>query len=197
MNIPLEEKLPYTAMALGVLVTFYGIYLGKQWAQKRQGIRTVQLGRHPQTRAVERLMSVATVGVLLAQLLSIALGWSCLGANARFTGFLTAMAGNLIFLVSVLTMKNSWRAGIPETDKTELVTGGIYRFSRNPAFLGFDLQYLGVLLMFANPLTLAFSLFAAVMLHMQILQEERFLENRFGEAYVRYRSRVCRYLGRR
>ncbi len=43
-------------------------------------------------------------------------------------------------------MKDSWRAGIPDSDKTELVTTGIYKYSRNPAFLGFDLQYMGVLL---------------------------------------------------
>lgn len=43
-------------------------------------------------------------------------------------------------------MRDSWRAGISETDKTELVTEGIYQISRNPAFLGFDLLYIGILL---------------------------------------------------
>ena len=43
-------------------------------------------------------------------------------------------------------MRDFWRAGIPETDKTELVTEGIYQISRNPAFLGFDLLYIGILL---------------------------------------------------
>ena len=80
------------------------------------------------------------------RLLSIALGWSCLPANARFTGFCIGMLGDLIFLASVLCMKDSWRAGIPDKDKTELVTTGIYRYSRNPAFLGFDLMYIGMLL---------------------------------------------------
>ena len=54
-------------------------------------------------------------------------------------------------------MKDSWRAGIPEKDKTELVTGGIYAFCRNPAFLGFDLMYIGVLCMYCNILTGAFT----------------------------------------
>ena len=43
-------------------------------------------------------------------------------------------------------MRDFWRAGISETDKTELVTEGIYQISRNPAFLGFDLLYIGILL---------------------------------------------------
>ena len=101
----------------------------------------------------------------------------------------------MIFLASVLCMKDSWRAGIPDKDKTELVTTGIYRYSRNPAFLGFDLQYVGVLLMYGNLLTLAFSLFAMVMLHLQILQEERYLEETFGAAYREYKRHTFRYLG--
>ena len=58
------------------------------------------------------------------------------------------MLGDLIFLTSVLCMKDSWRAGIPDKDRTELVTSGIYRYSRNPAFLGFDFMYAGLLLMY-------------------------------------------------
>ena len=94
-------------------------------------------------------------------------------------------------------MKDSWRAGIPDKDKTELVTDGIYAYSRNPAFLGFDLQYIGVLLMYCNLLTGMFTVFAIVMLHQQILQEERYLTTVFGTEYLDYHHQVFRYLGRR
>ena len=199
MNLPLEVSLPYRLLALFVLAVFYGIYLIKQWRQKRRGIRTMQIGRgkDAQTHTVETLMGIATVGIIPAQLLSIAFGWSHLSANARFTGFCIGMLGDLIFLISVLCMKDSWRAGIPANDKTELVTGGVYAYSRNPAFLGFDLQYIGVLLMFCNLLTAAFTVFAVSMLHLQILQEERYLTAAFGPEYLQYRRHVLRYLGRR
>lgn len=199
MKIPLEEHLPYRLLALVVLVFFYIIYLLKMWAQKRQGICTQQIDRQkePSIHRVKICMSIATVGIIPAQLLSIAFGWSYLPDSARFTGFCLGMLGDLIFLISVLCMRNSWRAGIPDKDRTELVTTGIYRFSRNPAFLGFDLQYLGVLLMFGNGLTAGFTVFAAVMLHLQILQEERYLTETFGTPYLEYRKQVFRYLGRR
>lgn len=199
MQIPLEEHLPYRLLALVVLVIFYIIYLLKMWAQKRQGICTQQINRQkePSIHRVEICMSIATVGIIPAQLLSIAFDWSHLPDNARFTGFCLGMLGDLIFLISVLCMRNSWRVGIPDKDRTELVTTGIYRFSRNPAFLGFDLQYLGVLLMFGNGLTAGFTVFAAVMLHLQILQEERYLTETFGTPYLEYRKQVFRYLGRR
>ena len=199
MNLPLEEYIPYRILALFVLAVFYGTYLVKQWMQKRRGIQTMQIGRRRETRShtVETLMGIATVGIIPAQLLSITFGWSHLPANARFTGFCVGMVGDLIFLISVLCMKDSWRAGIPANDKTELVTGGVYAYSRNPAFLGFDLQYIGVLLMFCNLLTATFTVFAVSMLHLQILQEERYLTATFGAEYLKYRHQVLRYLGRR
>ncbi|MEI3056875.1 MAG: hypothetical protein V8T53_00585 [Eubacteriales bacterium] len=52
--------------------------------------------------------------------------------------------------------------------------------------------------MYFNPLTAAFSLFAVVMLHLQILsEEEKFLVSVFGDAYLKYKGSVCRYLGRK
>ena len=199
MKLPLEGSLPYRILALLVLAVFYGIYLVKMWQQKRRGIQTMQVGRgkDAQTHTVETLMGIATVGIIFAQLLSIIFDWSHLPANARFTGFCIGMAGDIIFLISVLCMKDSWRAGIPDNDRTELVTGGIYAYSRNPAFLGFDLQYIGVLLMFCNLLTAVFTASAITMLHLQILQEERYLTSAFGAEYLHYRRRVFRYLGRR
>lgn len=199
MKLLIEEYIPYCLPTLFVLAVFYGIYLVKQWIQKRRGIRTMQIGRgkDARTHTVETLMGIATVGIIPAQLLSIGFGWSHLPASARFTGFCVGMLGDLIFLLSVICMKDSWRAGIPDRDGTELVTDGIYRYSRNPAFLGFDLMYIGVFLMYCNLLTGMFTVFAIVMLHLQILQEERYLTAAFGEEYLDYRHRVLRYMGRR
>ena len=199
MHYSLERSMPYRLLALFILAVFYGVYLVKQFRQKRRGIQTIQIGRgkNAETHTVETLMSLATVGIIPAQLLSIAFSWSHLPASARFTGFCVGLLGDLIFLLSVLSMKDSWRAGIPKSGQTKLVTDGIYAYSRNPAFLGFYLQYIGVLLMFCNLLTGMFTVFAIIMLHLQILQEERYLATAFGEEYLAYRRRVFRYLGRR
>ena len=199
MHTLLDEKLCYPILALIVLAVFYGIYFGKVLAQKRRGIQTRQIGhrKEKEIHTVETLMSIATLGAPIAQLMSIGFGWNHLPTSARLTGFLIGLLGDGIFLLSVLCMKDSWRAGIPDKDKTELVTNGIYRYSRNPAFLGFDFMYIGVLLLYGNLLTLGFSVFAMVMLHLQILQEERYLEDAFGTAYIEYKKQVFRYLGRK
>lgn len=199
MHILIEEKLSYTTLALMVLAIFYGIYFTKMLLQKRKGIRTHQIGRRKERELhrVETLMSIATFGIVVVQLGSIALGWNRMPANGRFTGFCIGILGDAIFLISVVCMKDSWRAGIPDQDKTKLVTDGIYQFSRNPAFLGFDLMYIGMFLICCNVLTGIFTLFAMTMLHLQILQEEKFMGQTFGEDYLAYKKRVFRYLGRR
>ena len=194
-----ENNLPFKLMAIFILAVFYAIYFGKMIIQKKKGITTHQIGKRKEKKlhTVETLMSVATFSVVIIQLLSILFDWNIMPSGARFTGFCIAGIGDIFFLISVIYMKDSWRAGIPEKDKTKLVTDGIYKFSRNPAFVGFDFMYIGVLLMFFNIGTLLFSLFSIVMLHLQILQEEKYMAKTFGEEYLEYKKKVFRYIGRR
>ena len=51
--------------------------------------------------------------------------------------------------------------------------------------------------MYANPFSGAFTIFAVIMLHLQILQEEIYLDEVFGETYRNYKKHVGRYLGKR
>ena len=76
MRIPLEDRHLYALLALLVLAVFYGIYFAKVLAQKRRGIQTRQIGRRKEKEihTVEMLMSIATLGAPVAQLLSIAFG---------------------------------------------------------------------------------------------------------------------------
>jgi protein-S-isoprenylcysteine O-methyltransferase Ste14 len=76
-----------------------------------------------------------------------------------------------------------------------LVTGGIYRFTRNPMYVGFTALltawavYLAVPAAAIGPVT--FALFTT---RLQIIPEERAMRSRFGPAYDEYRSRVRRWL---
>lgn len=183
-----------------LLLAFYSIYLGKMLLQRRRGIQTDQIaksGRKDRVYYIELVMKLATYSVVAAEVLSIFAAPPRLPFGVRLFGAALALAGDLIFGTAVVTMRDSWRAGLARGDRTELVTAGIYRFSRNPAFLGFDCVYTGLLLMFFNWALLAFSLFAMLMLHLQILQEESYLSEVFGEDYRRYQGTVRRYLGRR
>lgn len=189
----------FEIFALLIMILFYSVYYGKMIIQKRQGIETRQLGKgkNQNVRIVEILLSIATFVIVPIQLISIILDLTILNDNIRFIGFIVGILGDIIFLISVKTMKNSWRAGIPSEDNTEFVSNGIYKISRNPAFVGFDLMYIGICLLYCNILTIIFSIFTIIMLHFQILQEEKYLEKTFGEKYIIYKNKVYRYIGRR
>ena len=131
-------------------------------------------------------------------MISILLNTTCFSVPLRICGAVIGALGAVVFVTSVVTMRDSWRAGVSKTDKTELVTDGIYQLSRNPAFLGFALVYIGILLMFFNPWLLVVSLFAMIMFHLQIVNvEEDFLLETFGQEYLAYKKKVNRYIGRK
>lgn len=183
-----------------LLLVFYGCYFGKMFCQKRQGIQTDQMGKGKTgfVKFVEVTMRITTFLVAAAELFSIFTGAGHGPVVFRVIGAVLGMAGTMAFIVSVRTMGDSWRAGVSQNDRTELVTDGIYQISRNPAFLGFDLLYLGILLMFFNWLLCLLTAFAIVMLHLQIVNvEEEALLAAFGDEYLQYKRRVCRYLGRK
>ena len=183
-----------------ILATFYTIYLGKMFLLKKQGIQTDQMAKgKPKDKVfyTELILKIATYAVVAVEVISIFCVKSKMPLAVAVLGMVLGIVGDVIFALAVITMKNSWRAGIAQNDKTEMVTNGIYQISRNPAFLGFDLVYLGILLMFFNRVLLIFSVFAAVMLHLQILQEEKYLPQVFGTDYLEYKEMVGRYLGRK
>ena len=73
------------------------------------------------------------------------------------------------------------------------MTEGILRFSRNPAFLGFDLFYMGIALMLPSLLMFTVVIVALLIFHLQILEEEKFLTTVFGDNYLTYKQKVRRY----
>ena len=190
----------YRIVASILMFLFYCIYYGKLFSQKMRGIQTNQLKNQGQQihGKIGIWMSLATLLAPIAEIVSIVFNVSSFPVNVRNFGIFLAVVGDIVFLLSVITMGNSWRAGVSKTENTQLITTGIYRISRNPAFLAFDLVYMGMLFMFFSWWHFIFAMFAIVMLHLQIvLVEEPFLPSVFGQEYLKYQKKVCRYFGRK
>lgn len=190
----------FQVMALIILAVFYGCYMIKMLSQRKKGIQTDQMGKEKEgiAKYIEIVMKAATYLVPAAEIMAICLNDVCFPVWVRILGLVIAGIGLGVFIMAVLTMRDSWRAGVSKTDKTELVTTGIFRISRNPAFLGFDLVYIGILLMFFQWWLLVLSAFAGLMFHLQIVNnEEDFLIETFGKDYLEYKKKVNRYFGRK
>lgn len=77
---------------------------------------------------------------------------------------------------------------------TGLVTGGPYRYSRNPMYVGWTALYIGIALVVESAWPLVFLPAIVVLVHRAVRREERALAERFGGGYAAYRERVRRYL---
>jgi protein-S-isoprenylcysteine O-methyltransferase Ste14 len=191
----------YQLLMLLIISAFYVTYLVKQILLKRKGIEGARLakGNKPgKTYRIESLLLVSTYTFAVIQYASILLEDKLtllirLQA-ARAAGVFIALAGWCFFISAVAIMKDSWRAGVEEDQKTRIVTKGVYRISRNPAFTGFDLLYLGTALTFSNIVCIVGAIAVIVLLHMQILEEEKLLPRIFGPEYKEYKRRTRRYL---
>lgn len=81
------------------------------------------------------------------------------------------------------------------TRSDSLVTNGVYRFSRNPMYLGTLLALLAVATLLSNPFALILSAaFVAYIDRFQITPEERILHAKFGSAYEAYADGVRRWV---
>ena len=75
-----------------------------------------------------------------------------------------------------------------------LRTNGVFAWTRNPIYLGFDLMVSGTFLIQGRLHLLLIALILAMVLHQQIRREERFLTGRYGDAFDSYCARVGRYI---
>lgn len=190
----------FKIIALALMASFYICYFAKMISQKRQGIDTDQLGKGKVgfIKLIEVTLKTSTYLIPAIEVASIIFYAGSVNIGIRIAGVTITTLGVTAFIVSVLQMKDNWRAGVQREEKTELVTTGIYSISRNPAFLGFDLMYIGIVITFFNWYLCVATCIVMVLFHLQIVNvEEDFLIEAFGDEYIKYRKKVCRYFGRK
>jgi protein-S-isoprenylcysteine O-methyltransferase Ste14 len=110
-------------------------------------------------------------------------------------GVLLAGVAGALLVTALRGFRRSGTNPEPWRPSTAIVTTGIYRFTRNPMYLGMTLAYLALALALDSgvALVLLAPLLATVQVGV-IQREERYLEAKFGESYRAYLSQVRRWL---
>ena len=110
-------------------------------------------------------------------------------------GFAFVVIGFLFCVAALIEFRRAHTTLDPHGNVSAIVTSGIYRFSRNPIYLGFALMILGIPLnngiYWGVVLAPMFLLFCTQLV---IQHEEAYLEEKFGDEYTSYKSRVRRWL---
>ena len=91
-------------------------------------------------------------------------------------------------VVSMVNLGPSTRLGLPN-EETSFRKKGLYRISRNPMYLGFNLITLSSIVFHLSIVIVLLGVYSIVIYHFIILGEERFLLKAFGQEYQDYKSR--------
>jgi protein-S-isoprenylcysteine O-methyltransferase Ste14 len=119
-----------------------------------------------------------------------------LPATPQLIHWLVLIAGLLLIVLAELAfLRRSGASGAPADPTHRLVVAGIYRWVRNPIYLGGALVFLGLALSRGSPtLLLVALLFIPLMDRLVVRAEEDRLERDFGDEYLDYQSKAARWI---
>ncbi len=160
-----------------------------------------RIRREYRTRRELSLATVAAVWLLYALHFSLILiaairstWWLPLPRTLALGGGILFLAsGTILYAAAVISFRSLKR--MSGRDMSRLITGGAYRWSRNPQNMGWFLFLLGLALLRRSGMVLLLALLFWVSFRLYLPLEEELLERVFGETYREYRSRTHRYLG--
>ncbi len=117
------------------------------------------------------------------------------GASRWTLGALIFVAGIALNVGGFVAQKPAGTDPIPFNPTTRIVAHGLYRFSRNPMYLGFALCTFGLAILVDSAwMLLALPIGLVLVDRIVITREERYLERKFGDEYLNYKRRVRRWL---
>jgi protein-S-isoprenylcysteine O-methyltransferase Ste14 len=145
-----------------------------------------------------RVFPLLFMFVLIAMVASLWLllpGWRVYGEPATWFGVIPLTVGLLLIPVSAGLFRLRKTTLNPFGESSALVQDGLYRYSRNPMYLGMLLVLAGVAIGSGHLLAfVVLPVFVAVVSRQNIRGEEKFLEARFGDEYRSYKARVRRWI---
>lgn len=112
----------------------------------------------------------------------------------KYIGIALLILSLIWILIAQFQMKNSWRIGIDENVKTELITAGLFNYSRNPIFLGILVSLIGLFFTLPTLISLSFLIISNILIQIQIRLEEEFLLKQHDKVYLQYKAKVRRFL---
>ncbi len=114
--------------------------------------------------------------------------------KTQFVGLVLIHISLIWIAIAQYQMSKSWRIGIDEKNKTNLITKGIFSISRNPIFLGMIVSVLGLFFILPNALSFFTAVATYFIIHIQIRLEEAFLLGQHGEQYLGYKKKTRRLI---
>jgi protein-S-isoprenylcysteine O-methyltransferase Ste14 len=184
------EPLAVTLLPLGFMIVLIG-------GEKVLRSKNIDMGGEPPIGKV--LFSSSKYSILILWAAMIVHSW---GINLSFIktpellkwmSLCLWVSGFALLFIGRLGLGNAFRIGSPR-ESTSLKVDGLFRFSRNPMYLGMYATLLASVLYTMNPLLFIIGAYVVMVHHRIVLAEEAYLQRVFGGQYTEYCHHVRRYL---
>jgi len=110
-----------------------------------------------------------------------------LGTAWLYSGLVIFLFGIVFTIVAILNFATS--------PKDKVITKGLYRFTRNPTYIGMILMHIGLGVACSSWLFLLLAVVLMILLNAVLPSEERYCLYRFGDDYRKYKNRTPRWIG--
>lgn len=163
------------------------------WVKKTAGGSAWAFGS---AKGLQQLAGIS-FAISIAALLICAMLYARFGGQnlyAAYTGSLLCVLGAAIVIIAQIQMGESWRIGIRPDDAPGLIDTGLFRYSRNPIFLGMMIIAIGTALGSGFWWAWIACLVFVLSCHSQVKFEEPHLIGHFGDNYRKYCEQVRRWM---
>ena len=186
------------------VILFLVVFVARSLIQKRRtgdtGIRAGVLGAA--VGSIEWLAGWMLVAAMLAALaapIAEIVGLDPWTDNTwvRGAGAVLAVVGTGLTFWAQLSMGDQWRIGVDASERTELVTAGMFGVVRNPIFSAMIIAAAGLAVLVPNPISVIGVVMLIAAIEMQVRSvEEPHLRQLHGDSYTSYEARVGRLVPR-
>lgn len=183
---------------LGIItiVLFIALVFIRTRNLKKQGVEAMEFGRKDKKDFIILPFALFYFYIIIANafhLPSIKGQVLFQSETVAWIGVLACFVAFIFFLWTMISFSKSFRVGLVENTQQGLITTGAFAVSRNPIYLTFAIMLIGQFLIFPSWILLIYIIVATLRFHMQVLKEEEFLLEQYGEAYHAYCKKVRRY----
>ena len=146
------------------------------------------------------LVSAGFYGIVILSILDVLGKFNAqfnLGINGIILGWIIVLLGLLVTMVAQYQMGASWRYIGSKSNDAKLITHGLFKYSRNPIYVGGLIFFIGVIILLTDYLTILFLIFIFTGLEILVrYHEEPHLRKMHGKAYENYCNEVSRFIPR-
>jgi protein-S-isoprenylcysteine O-methyltransferase Ste14 len=159
-------------------------------------------------RASDPILTVSIIFTSLCIFMTIFSAYSepwyqLMGAITLLRSNIISYVGLSLFAISIIMgwifsaqLRDSWRVGVHDNQKTQLIQNGIYKYVRNPYFLSYFIMFWSLFLMRPSFVLIALVLITVTIFHRMVLKEEAYLLKIHETQYEQYMKTAGRYLPR-